>query len=500
MTGPLVAFFHRPSSGTLTVAVVATVAAAAATWWAERSTRGPDPGAVAAPGGDRRPEPVAGRSLESPAVVGLLTNHYTAPRSAVTATALDLAARGWIRVSTVDGEPVVVTRGSPAEGDTLRPYEQQVLNHLASRAFNDLSSASTLAASQHRLDRRWWLRFDRAVAADAAERGLSTRRYTTVELAAPAALTALALVTWWFAGRNGDEIAIADSWRSRSVWVATLAAIAAIVDVNVMRALGGAQRPTPLGVERTNAWLGFRRRLHERIPATATVFAAPHQQVALGQALVMGVATHVADQLPVAPEDPRHAWSDAGGRPHLVRVRYPVRPGYGQHPAKLAAVGLVVFFVARWVQGLLRRVGDGEALESLLERAPGQIDLLRDIADLLAALCWLPVVWAVWAVVAGAVDTLVTRERIGAVVRAPRPATVLPPLLLNVVKPFAERDRFSTYLAVDDGKRRSVWAWLANERSAAPQGAQARVRATPLLGYVRSSEPVGTATRPASDA
>jgi hypothetical protein len=72
---------------------------------------------------------------------------------------------------------------------------------------------------------------------------------------------------------------------------------------------------------------------------------------------------------------------------------------------------------------------------------------------------------------------------------------VLPHLLVSVVKPFAERDRFSTYLAVDDGKRRTVWAWLANERSAAPQGAQARVRATPMLGYVRSSEPIGTGAR-----
>jgi hypothetical protein len=494
VTSPLIAFFHRPTADALAVAVVAVIGAAVASWWAERSTRAPAP----EPGADRRPEPVAGRSLEPPAVVGLLTNDFSAPRAAVTATALDLAARGWIRVSTVDGEPVVVTRGAPAEGDSLRPYEQQVLNHLASRAFNDVSSASTLAASQHRLDRRWWLRFDRAVAADAVDRGLSTHRYTPIELAVPAALSAIALFAWWFAARGGDEIAIADSWRPRLVWLATLAAIGLVVRLTALRALGGAQRPTELGIERMNAWIGFRRRLAERIPATATVLGAPPQQVALAQALVMGVATHVADQLPVAPEDPHHAWSEAGGRPHVVRVRYPVRPGYGQHPAKLAAVGLVLFFVARWVQGLLERVGDGEALESLIERAPGQIDLIRDIADLLALACWVPILWSVWAVVAGAVDTLVTRERIGAVVRAPRPATVLPPVLLNVVKPFAERDRFTTYLAVDDGKRRSVWAWLANERSAAPQGAQARVRATPLLGYVRSSEPVGTATRPTS--
>lgn len=495
MTAPIVAFFNRPGTNALAIAIVCVAAAAAASWWAERSTRAPAP----EPGRDRRPAPTAGRSLEPPAVVGLLTNEFTAPRSAVTATALDLAARGWVRLSTVDGEPVVVTRGSPAQGDSLRPYEQQVLNHLASRAFNDLSSASTLAASQHRLDRRWWLRFDRSVAADAADRGLSTPRYTPIELAPPAALGLIALVAWWFSGRGGDEIAIADSWASRLVWLATLGAVAAVATQTVLRALGGAQRPTALGAERMNAWMGFRRRLVERIPASATILAAPEQQVALAQALVMGVATQTADQLPVAPEDPRHAWSDAGQHPHLVRVRYPIRPGYGQHPAKLAGVGVVLFFVARWVQGLLRRVGDGEALESLLERVPGQIDLIRDIADLLALACWLPLLWAVWAVVAGAVDTLLTRERIGAVVRAPRPSAVLPPLLLNIVKPFAERDRFSTYLAVDDGRRRTVWAWLASERSAAPQGAQARVRATPMLGYVRSSEPIGTATRPSSD-
>ena len=80
-------------------------------------------------------------------------------------------------------------------------------------------------------------------------------------------------------------------------------------------------------------------------------------------------------------------------------------------------------------------------------------------------------------------------------VRARRPSEVVPPRVASIVKPFAERDRFSTYLAVDDGKRPIVTAWLANERSAAPQGAQARVRATPMLGYVRSSEPIGTATR-----
>lgn len=488
----LAAIFDRPSTNTVAIAIACTAIGWALHWWFEYSTRSER----ADPHGEQRPEPVEGQTIEPPAVVGLITNEFTAPQSAVTATSLDLAARGWIRLTSTDGELVVVTRGNPAGGDSLLPFEQQVLNHLASRAFNDVSSASTLALSHHRLNRRWWLRFQRSVGEEAQARGLSTARYTPLELAPPAALAAIALLAWWFAGRNGDEIALSESWQSRTVWVLTLGAIAGLGWVTALRFMGGAQRPTDLGRDRQNAWMGFRQRLRERIPSDASVLAPPPQQQALSQACVMGVATQVLAEFPAAPEHPRLAWSEAGGVPHLVRIRYPFRPGYGQHPMKVGAVGLVVFFAARWLQGYLERIGDGEALTSLLDRVPGQVELIQDIADILALICWLPIVWAAWAVIAGVVDSIATRVRIGSVVRARRPADVLPPLLVNVVKPFAERDRFSTYLAVDDGNRRTVWAWLANERGAAPQGAQARVRATPLLGYVRSSEPVGTGTRP----
>jgi len=487
----LVAFFDRPSTTGLVVAIVAVAAGWAlhvrATW----ATR-PQ---VEVASSDRRPEPMDDGTLEPAAVVALLTNGFDTPNTAVTATALDLAARGWIRLTTVDGELAVVTRGTPAAGDSLRPFEQQVLNLIASRAFNDVISAGTLALSQHRLDHRWWLRFRRAVAAHAEASGLSVRRYTALEVGPVAALAAIALVAWWTAGRGGDEIAIADSWRSRAVWVAALVAIVWLAATTTLRVLGASQRPTELGRERSAAWLGHRSRLRDRIPAHANVLAPPAQQIALAHACVMGVATQVLDQLPAAPEDHRSAWSEAGGSAHVVRVRYPVRPGYGQHPIKVGVAGLVVLLLARWLQGFLRDVGDGEALTSLLDRIPGQVDLVTDLADVLAVACWLPIVWGLWAVVAGAVDSVATRERIGAVVRARRPSEVLPPVLATVVKPFADRDRFSTYLAVDDGRRPWVSAWLANERSAAPQGAQARVRATPLLGYVRSSEPVGTATR-----
>ena len=479
----------RPATPALAVAVIAAIAGWALSIFADRSTQPPNP----EPNGDRRPAPPEGGTLEPPAVAALLTNCYDVPKSAVTATVLDLAARGWIRLATVGGELVVVTRGRGAVGDQLRSYEQQVFNHLAGRAFNDVTSAGTLALSQRQLDRRWWFRFNRAVADHAAELGYTRPRYTAVEVL-PAALCAITgLLTAWLAVRRGTDVALADSWRSRVLWVAATVALVMLAWRVVARATASAQRETESGARRASEWMGYRSRLRARIPSHASVLAPPPHQLALAHAVVMGVAEHVQDELPVVAEDPRQAWSEAGGVPHVVRVRYPMRPGYGLHPVKLAVAGIVVLLVARWLMRFFHRVADGEALESLLARAPGQVDLLETVADVLAKLCWIPILLSLWALVAGAIDAVATRERVGLVVRARRPIDVLP--LANIVKPFAERDRFATYLAVDDGRRSTVTAWLASERTAAPQGAQARVRATPVLGYVRSSEPVGTATR-----
>jgi hypothetical protein len=54
-----------------------------------------------------------------------------------------------------------------------------------------------------------------------------------------------------------------------------------------------------------------------------------------------------------------------------------------------------------------------------------------------------------------------------------------------------ERDRYSLFVAIDDGKQSTVYAWRTGERNAIPQGANATVRATPVLGYVRRATPIG---------
>ena len=161
------ALVDRPHTPSLTIAAVATIVGWLFHVWSQYATR-PDPAHAPDDASDQKPPPIDGR-LETPAVVALLTNGFRVPASAITATALDLAARGWLRLAVVDDELVVVTRGQGAAGDSLQPYEQQVLSHLMSRAFNDVSSAGTLAMSQHRLDRRWRNRFGHAVAAHAQE-------------------------------------------------------------------------------------------------------------------------------------------------------------------------------------------------------------------------------------------------------------------------------------------------------------------------------------------
>lgn len=484
------AVLDAPATPMLVVAALATAVGWALHARAELATRPPVP----EPAGDHRPDPIDGAgALEPPAIVALLTNGFVVPDHAVGSTVIDLAARQWLRFAPVDGELVVVTSGDGAAGDRLRPYEQQVLNHLRARAFHDIVSAATLTAAQHRLDRRWWHRWRRDVAEDARRLGLCVPRYGAVDLAAPVACAAVGLIACWYAVRDGGDDAVADSWPERALWFGLVAALAGLVAAAALRAASSAQRPTASGLARTAQWLGYRNRLRARIPAHASVLAPAPQQAALAAATAMGVAEHVLDAIPVVAEDPRRAWSETGGTARVVRVRYPIRPGYGQQPWKVGLIGAIVFGVALWLRSELRAIADGTSLQSLLDRVPGQLDLIETTASVLAGLCWLPILWGAWGIVAGVVDSLATRERSGTVVRARRPGEVVP--LAAIVKPFADRGRFSTYLAVDDGRSASVTAWLGSERTAAPQGVQARMRATPLLGYVRSSEPIGTAAR-----
>jgi hypothetical protein len=333
------------------------------------------------------------------------------------------------------------------------------------------------------------------VIATARSYGLTTARYGPSQLAGPAASAAVALLMLLIAWRSGETgIAVADSLRPRLLWLIAIAGALGLAADTIRVYRSPCELPTSDGLRRTAKWMGYRRRLRAKIPARATIVAPPEQQRALADASVMGVAEHVLDMLPIVSEDDRKAWSDAGEVPHIVRVRYPMRPAYGRQPLFVTIVGLIVLIGSIVARHLLGRVADGELLDWLFEQFPEQDDLIETIARVLSYAVLVPAAWSIWAIVAGVVDTVSVTERVGVVVRARRPAELS--RHGRGLRLMSDRHRYTTFLAVDDGTRRSVTAWMADERTSAPQGAQARVRATPLLGHVRKSEPVGTATRP----
>ena len=486
----LLAITTRPSTPVLALAL----GVAALGWLALRRAMWAASPPRPAPIGNERPRQARNGWMEPPAVVALLTNDYTVPPTAVTATTLDLASRGWIQIAHAGGEVVVFTRGSGRQGDALRPFEQQVLNHIAAQTFDGVTSAATLGAAQHRLSRRWWRRFRRGVVAVSREYGLTRGRYGPEQLAVPALAAVLAFVLVLLAWRSGDRtISTADSLAPRLVWVLGVLAAVALAAETARVYWSVAELPTDDGLRRAARWIGYRTRLLARIPDRVSVVAPPEQQRALADACVMGVAEHVVEQVPVAAEDDRLAWSDAGGTPHIVRVRYPTRPAYGRQPILVMVIGLLVLMASLVAREMLGRVADGELLESLVGRFPEHDDLVENVAEILATLTFVPMAWSIWAIIAGVVDTVSVTERVGFVVRARRPIDVT--RFARGMRPLADRDRYSMFLAIDDGTRRAITAWMADGRTAAPQGAQARVRATPLLGHVRKSEPIGTATR-----
>ncbi len=172
-----------------------------------------------------------------------------------------------------------------------------------------------------------------------------------------------------------------------------------------------------------------------------------------------------------------------------MRIRYPWRPFYGTNPIIALAGGMVAVFVGLRLRRFFTDVAREEAWESLYERFEEQDWLISGIATGIVFVLVVVILFGLWAAFAGAADMFNTIERTGVVLRARRPAEVSP-LPRSLVRRL-ERDRYTLYVAIDDGSSDDISAWRATERTAMPQGVDAIVRATPILGYVRRATPVG---------
>lgn len=471
-----------PSTGSLVRAILLTIVAYGVLRYSERAAMPLRPLPARTPGPVR---------TDAPAVVNMLTNDCTLTAAGFRATVIDLGARGWLRLlpPVTDDE---VGRVRPAAnshgGDTLLPHERLVLQHIMARFTTD----HAIPAQHLAVDVRgsWWKRFKGLVSDEAHRSGLVKTRWTLGRLAPPIAFTALASLTWWLAVRSADDgVPVVESFERRIVtWVLFFALLAMIVRV-VFHIVRRELTHTQAGLVATERWLAVRERLVEGgfgMMAPSSVAVGDRR---LAYASAMCLADGAAIELPLAREDHYRAWSSVGGTGRLVRIKYPTRIGYGLHPIAAIVAGIISVVVGvrgrRWFADVARM----EAWDSIYERFPDQAWLISDIATGIAAVCFIPILVGLWVAFAGAADVFTTTERTGVVLRTRRPAEVVP--LPRFLRRMLERDRFTIYMAVDDGADGTVVAWRSSERHAVPQGASAVVKATPVLGYVRKATPVG---------
>jgi hypothetical protein len=470
-----------PGGAMLTLAVFLAVVGHIGLSWAERHAT------------PQRIESVGSSSAlrkESPAVVNVLTNDATLTAAGLRATVVDLAARGWIRIlpPVTDDETCRVRPSSDAyDGDALLPHERLVLQHILARFTTD----QAIPARHLAVDIRgsWWRRFRNLVYADAKRSGLVRRRWTPLLLAGPVVAAVLGFLAWFASRDDGTDVAVVDSVERRIVAFTTLVALILLVVRIVRHGTSNDVTHTEAGVASTGRWLAVRQRL---VAAGFGPMAPSSLEVGdrrLAYATGMCLAEGARIELPLAREDHFRAWTAVGGTGRLVRVRYPWRPLYGINPVFALAGGMVAAFVGLRARRFFSDVAREQAWESLYERFEQQDWLIRDIATGLVFLSFIPILLGLWAAFAGAADMFNSVERTGVVIRARRPAEVTP-LPRSVVKRL-EGDRYSLYVALDDGSSDTITAWRATERTATPQGVDAVVRATPVLGHIRRSSPIG---------
>lgn len=474
-------FAATPGGAMLGFAVLLAIVGHVGLSWAER-TATPERIDSSGSSGELRKEP--------PAIVNVLTNDATLTAAGMRATVVDLAARGWIRIlpPVTDDE---VSRVRPAsggyDGDALLPHERLVLQHILARFTTD----QAIPARHLAVDIRgsWWRRFRNLVHAEAKRSGLVTRRWTPVLLAGPIAAAFVGLLAWSTSRDDGTDVAVIDSLERRIIAIITLVALAVLIYRIVVHLVDNDVTHTEAGLDATRRWLAVRQRLVSGGFAPMAASATEVGDRRLAYATAMCLAEGARIELPLAREDHRRAWSAVGGAGRLVRVKYPWRPVYGINPVYALAGGLVATFVGLRGRRFFSDVARGDAWESLYERFGDQDWLISHIATGVTVLMFVPILLGLWAAFAGAADMFNTIERTGVVIRARRPAEVTP--LPRALVKRIEGDRYSLYVAVDDGSSDTLTAWRANERTAMPQGVDAIVRATPILGYIRRASPIG---------
>ncbi len=493
-----------PSPFASIVALVIALSAGAGVLWVWLST---------APERVRPSGPTPGLRDETPALVDLLTGGFTVEDDAVPATAVDLASRGFYDLEEYGGDLVIRLRPARARNtDELTPYEHRVLRHIGNHAVDGVTPAAVLTIGPDGVSKRWFTGFVREVTKDGRRRGLCRRRFDLKHLVIAWGLVALALAPAWAVATFADRTDDPTAWGSignLTLGLALLCGFGVVVLASTL-SRSDAQADTPAGREAAAHWLGVRDHYRdsgrfEDKPAASVAVWERH----LAYATAMGLAPVVQRQLPFETEHDRHAWSRATGRWRRVKVRYQsFRPGWGQHPAKVAFTGLIQAFVYGAVAYFALTVARSETqLDSLDDEQRRWVSLGATIVAVVAGLA---AAYALLKIVIGVADLVPRRTIEGEVVRRRtfRTGHRLPKVLQWAM--WSGRDesgisrdqqrRIRHHLAVDDGSDDRVLAREVRPEIAqqAPQGARVRIRVSPLLGYVSHIEMLSPPRRSAA--
>jgi hypothetical protein len=196
---------------------------------------------------------------EPPAVVDLLTGGFEVEDDAVPATVVHLAARRWFAIEDYGDDTVIRTRSTRPPDDTLRSYEQRVLDHIEHHAIDAVVPTRVLTIGPDGVSDRWFRNFSREVSHHGQQLGLCVDRWTWTHRALAWVLVGAALVPAWIVADNSETDEPA-RWASFGNIVLGLAfVVAGSLGVLAWRTTRlGAQRDTPAGVEAAAHWMGVR--------------------------------------------------------------------------------------------------------------------------------------------------------------------------------------------------------------------------------------------------
>ena len=482
--------YREPSTGVLVLAFVVLLAAFAL--WLVLAARS-RPRRV-----PERPSSLEPPHDDPPALAGMLANRFDVPAEAPAATLVDLAARGYCSIEQFGADRIVVRIRDHQPDEPLTRYERRVLTHVRGQAVDGVVPAGALLTGDEARAERWFRSFRRDVTKDARAQGLARLRFGFGSLALLWIAVAVAYAAVAMAFATGDDVASEDTSTSWLVPVVLVGNTAFAWWIGrVTRA--GLHRDTDAGLERAAQWSALRDHLEDGRFDEAPAASVAIWDRLLAYATAFGLAPTAARELSFGEEHDRRAWSREGGRWHQVRVLYPRwRPGWGESPIAALLGGAVQTAVAAFVAGAAVAVGTGRVDLDTLEPSTR---IWVERGALLLGVALVPVVvFCLAKAVLGLLDLFPRVSVEGTVVRrrAFREGHWMPKPLQHLW--YSRRDpgtgtradwqrRTRSWVAVDRGDRTVILAYRvgATVHGAVQQGGRARLRVSPLLGYVKEA-------------